>query len=313
MLDGPATHVFPQTEYLHELMAAGLLIPTGVDGLYGRSGAFEDIVERLDALVTRTGAFQQAEAIRFPPAMTRSVLEASGYLKSFPQLAGTVHCFCGDERAHRELLACVDEGRDWTVGQRASEIVMTPAACYPVYPMMAARGPLPPEGRIVDVFSYCFRHEPSLDPARMQMFRMREYVRIGSPEQVSAFRDSWMERGQAMIASLGLPLEVDVANDPFFGRSGRIMADSQREQRLKFELLIPVADPAKPTACLSFNYHMEHFGEIWDLRTADGAMAHTACVGFGMERTTLALLRHHGFDVAAWPAPVRAVLWGEGA
>ena len=33
----------------------------------------------------------------------------------------------------------------------------------------------------MDVFSYCFRHEPSVDPARMQMFRMREFVRIGEP------------------------------------------------------------------------------------------------------------------------------------
>ena len=185
-----------------------------------------------------------------------------------------------------------------------------PPACYPVYPMMAARGPMPPEGRIVDVFSYCFRHEPSLDPARMQMFRQREYIRLGTPAQVSAFRDAWMEHGRALIASLGLPLAVDVANDPFFGRSGRMMANSQREQQLKFELLIPVADPAKPTACLSFNYHMDHFGEAWELRTADGALAHTACVGFGMERITLALLRHHGLDVAAWPAAVREVLWG---
>ena len=147
----------------------------------------------------------------------------------------------------------------------------------------------------------------------MQMFRQREYIRLGTPPQVSAFRDLWIERGRDLIASLGLPLAVDVANDPFFGRSGRLMADSQRAQQLKFELLIPVADPQKPTACLSFNYHMDHFGEAWDLRTADGALAHTACVGFGMERITLALLRHHGFDVRAWPAPVRAVLWGEAA
>ncbi len=303
----------PHAAYLNELLEAGLLLRTGVDGLYGRSAVFEDIVERLDALITRAGAFQDAEALRFPPAMTRTTLETSGYLKSFPQLAGTIHCFCGDERAHRKLLSCVAEGEDWTAGQQASELVMTPAACYPVYPLMAGRGPLPSGGRTVDVFSYCFRHEPSIDPARMQMFRMREYIRLGTPEQVSTFRDDWMERGRALIASLGLPVALDVANDPFFGRSGRIMSDSQREARLKFELLIPVADADKPTACLSFNCHLDHFGETWDLRTADGAVAHTACVGFGMERTTLALLRHHGFDPAAWPAPVRAALWGGAA
>jgi hypothetical protein len=59
-------------------------------------------------------------------------------------------------------------------------------------------------------------------------------------------------------------------------------ANNQREQNLKFELLIPVESVEKPTACMSFNYHQDHFGSR-GARTADGA-AHTACVGFGMER-----------------------------
>jgi hypothetical protein len=32
-----------------------------------------------------------------------------------------------------------------------------------------------------------------------------------------------------------------------------------------------------------------------------------------MERTTLALFRHHGLDVKAWPASVRELLWGDAA
>ena len=37
-------------------------------------------------------------------------------------------------------------------------------------------------------------------------------------------------------------------------------------------------------------------------------VAQTACCAFGMERLVLALLRHHGFDPAEWPAGVRAAL-----
>jgi seryl-tRNA synthetase len=189
--------------------------------------------------------------------------------------------------------------------------VLTPAACYPIYPVMARRGPLPEEGRTIDVLSYCFRHEPSLDPARMQMFRQREYVRLGSPDQVMAFRQMWIERGSALVHMLQLPVDVDLANDPFFGRGGKIVADSQRAQALKFELLIPVANADGKTACLSFNYHMDHFGAIWKIECADGSVAHTGCVGFGMERITLALFRHHGLDVNVWPDDVRALLWGD--
>ena len=143
----------------------------------------------------------------------------------------------------------------------------------------------------------------------MQMFRQREYVRIGSPEQVVAFRRHWMEKAPQLVAMLGLPYEVDVANDPFFGRAARMLKASQRDQELKFELLIPINEGSKPTACISFNYHQDHFGRGWDIEQADGTVAHTACVGFGMERLTLALFRHHGLDVEGWPRPVRDALW----
>ena len=144
----------------------------------------------------------------------------------------------------------------------------------------------------------------------MQLFRMREYVRFGTPDQVTEFRASWLERGQKMMAALGVPFDLDVANDPFFGRSGRMLANNQRDQRLKFELLIPINSEESPTACLSFNYHQDHFGSTWGIQTPDGEVAHTACVGFGMERVALALFKHHGMNVDNWPISVRNELWG---
>src|SRR5258706_8251455 len=114
---------------------------------------------------------------------------------------------------------------------------------------------MPADGALLDVQSWCFRHEPSLDPARQQLFRQHEHVRIGSSEQVLAFREQWLQRGRAIIQSLGVPFDIDVANDPFFGRAGRMLAANQRDQTLKFELLVPITSTEKPTACCSFNYH----------------------------------------------------------
>jgi seryl-tRNA synthetase len=308
MLD--KTNGLPATSFLDELFDRGLLIETGVDGLYGRSGLFEEIGDRFQDLVTRYGAADEPEVVRFPPAMSRQIFEKSGYMKSFPQLAGTVHCFCGSPADHLSLIDTIGRGEDWTTGQKASEIVLTPAACYPLYPTAAKRGELPAEGRLFDLLSYCFRHEPSKDPARQQFFRMREYVRMGTPDQVTEFRATWLERGQALIGELGLPFKLDVANDPFFGRTGKMLAVNQRDQRLKFELLIPIESEENPTACLSFNYHQDHFGKTFGLTTAGGEVGHTACVGFGHERVILALLKHHGTNVKAWPQSVRKALWG---
>ena len=70
------------------------------------------------------------------------------------------------------------------------------------------------------------------------------------------------------------------------------------------ELLVPICSTEKPTALVSCNYHEDHFGHAFEIRQADGAWAHTACVGFGLERIALALFKWHGFDVARWPAGV---------
>jgi acyl carrier protein len=295
-------------DLLAPFVRAGLLIETGVPGLYGRSAEFEAAVLAVDALVGREGAGEGAQAVRFPPAIPLTQLEANGYMENFPQLAGTVHVFCGGDEDHLHLLTEIKAGEDWTRRQAATGVALTPAACYPLYPMMAADGLLPPGGRLFDVQSYCFRHEPSLDPARMQLFRMREYVRAGTREEVLAFRTRWTLRASAMAERLGLQFEIAPANDPFFGRAGRITIDSQVEQGLKLELMIPAAG-GEPRACVSFNHHLDHMAQLWDLRLANGARADTACVGFGLERMALALFNRHGMETAKWPAKVRSELF----
>jgi len=297
-----------QRAFRDELLEHRLLISMGVDGLYGRSGTFEHIVECINAAFSAVGDPDRPEVMRFPPGIGKWQLEKSGYLKSSPQLAGTVHSFFGGDREHRAMVEQIESKGDWTAGQKTTEVALAPAACYGVYPAIATRGPLSADGALVDVYTYVFRHEPSIDPARMQMFRQREHVRLGTAAQALAFRKLWMERGQAVIGALGLPFTVDVANDPFFGRTGKLLASSQREESLKFELLVPITSTEQPTACVSFNYHRDLFGAGWDIKSADGAAAHTACVGFGVERITLALLKHHGLAPAKWPAKVRDVL-----
>jgi seryl-tRNA synthetase len=185
-------------------------------------------------------------------------------------------------------------------------VVLSPAACYPVYPSLA--GTLPDGGRTIDMQNWVFRHEPSPEPTRMQAFRVREHVRAGTAATVVAWRDEWLARGLGLLKSLGLPARSVVASDPFFGRGGRMLAASQREQALKFEVVVPILSEEAPTAICSFNYHHEHFGKIFGIKTTDGAVAQTACLGFGMERVVMALFRTHGFVPAEWPLPVLEAL-----
>ena len=288
-------------------IAAALFRPLGVDGVYGRTALYEGVIERLAAYISRQRD-ARAEVLRFPPVMSRRQLEKSGYLKSFPNLLGCVCALHGSEAAIRSAADRYESGGDWTTSLGPSDLVLSPAACYPLYPLVASRGRLPVDGLLFDVAADCFRREPSRSLDRLQSFRMREFVRIGRPEEISAFREGWMARARELADELALPHTVDVANDPFFGRVGQIMAVSQIQQSLKFELLIPYHANAKPTACMSFNYHREHFGQVWGIQDGRGELAHTGCVAFGMDRLAVALFAQHGLDVAQWPASTRRAL-----
>jgi seryl-tRNA synthetase len=296
-----------EAEGVQESLVAALFRPMDAEGVYARTGEYERVIDGLSHLITRQRE-PNTEVLRFPPVMSRRHLEKAGYLKSFPNLLG---CVCALHGTDTDILSAVqrfEAGGDWTSSVTVADLVLTPASCYPVYPLIAERGPVPAGGLRFDVACDCFRHEPSRQIDRLQSFRMREYVCIGSADEVSEFRELWVQRGMRMASALGLSFRVDQASDPFFGRTGQVMAISQIQQSLKFELLVPLRSVERPTACMSFNCHRDHFGEVWGLRTETGEVCHTACAAFGMDRLALALFWTHGVNIDAWPATVRGAL-----
>lgn len=290
-----------------ELVAAGILVPTTADGIYGRSAVYEDIVDRIESLVDATAASDGAASYRFPPVMPRRVLEDSGYLSSFPDMVGSVSVFRGDNADHKRLMETAQAGGAWTSLLEAADVSLCPAVCHPLYPTL--RGTLPEGGRRYDVSGWCFRHEPSLDPARMQSFRQHDLVYVGDAARARDNRDRWLQRGAEILEALGLQVEIVVANDPFFGRVGRMLAENQRSETLKYEIVTPVNSEEHPTAIASANCHLDHFGEPFGIRTANGDVAHSCCFGFGLDRITLALLRTHGLDPGQWPIAIRHRIW----
>lgn len=293
--------------YRRQLFDAGLLVDSGVDGLYGRSGEFESVVAGLERLVGARGRDLGARAVRFPPVLPRATFLKTDYLHSFPSLAGDIAAFAGSDRDHAALLARLETGEPWADLLEPTDAVLCPAVCHPLYPTLPAD--VPDDGWFFDVYGYVFRHEPSLDPARMVSFRQYELVYVGTPEGARAHRDRCLSQAMEIVTSLGVDASSSVANDPFFGRAGRMLANNQRAEELKYEVLAPTSPAAALTAVASANCHEDHFGRAFDLRTADGEPAHTACVGYGVERITLALIWAHGLDLADWPTEVRAALW----
>lgn len=295
------------SEFFKGLVASGLIIPGGVEGAFGRGAVFERVLEGFNSLVSRISAQDAPEFCTFPPVIDRRIIERVNYMDSFPDLCGAVCSFFGKELEARELSARIHAGKPWGDKLDMTQVVLNPAACYPLYPTLT--GTIPAGGRLVTMLNWVFRHEPSVEPTRMQSFRVREFVKVGDFDAVLAWRDMWRDRGVEVLRSLQLDAVPDVASDPFFGRGGKMMAANQKEQKLKYEVLVPVNSAEKPTAVCSFNFHQQHFGETFDIRTQSGDAAHTACLGFGLERVTMALFKRHGFDPNHWPGEVRQRLW----
>jgi seryl-tRNA synthetase len=290
-----------------EQFTAALFRSLGAHGVYARTELYEDLITRLSVLISSLRE-PETEVLRFPPVMSRYQLEKSGFLKSFPNLLGCVCALHGTEAEIRSAASRHETGGDWTSALTPADLILNPAACYPVYPIAAQQGAIGATGKLFDVACDCFRHEPSPHLDRLQSFRMREYVCIGTPDVVNRFGERWIAEAKRFAESLGLAYEIAPASDPFFGRVGQVMAISQLQQSLKFELLVALPSESRLTACMSFNYHRDHFGQIWGLKDADDNVAHTGCVAFGMDRLAIGLFWAHGLRIDKWPDVVRRTL-----
>jgi seryl-tRNA synthetase len=284
---------------VEEISDTGLLpLSTDAVGVYLFTESFESVIDMLRRGIAAMAAEENFRRLAIPPVISRHTIEQAGYVASFPQLLGTVHSYSGDGRSWGKLAPLVEAGGEWWAEQAISDVVLLPAACYPVYPTLAGRDLAEPARFAVQ--ANCFRQEASSEPGRLRSFRMAELVTAGAPEHCASWRERWLHRVAEWLTSLGLEVTIEVADDPFFGPGRKLYQEAQRLQELKFELRAAVSGDTVQ-AIASANYHKEHFGEVFGF-TADGAAGHTACTAFGLERIALALINAHGPDPKRWPA-----------
>jgi seryl-tRNA synthetase len=284
-------------------LESGLLVEGGVAGVYHRSFEFEKIIRGIETYVSSAGGNEKRRQMFCSPVMARSTLAKCGFLTSFPDLVGTISSFAGSDADLPMLRERVRNGGDWADLLTATQVAMCSAACQNVYPLLVGT-PIPLNGLVYEVQASCFRHEPSDELARMLTFRQHEFVYIGTENDAREHAELLRSRFCDLLDGLEISYEVVEANDPFFGRMGRLLAESQRQKSLKYEFVAPITSEV-PHSIGSANFHEDHFGASFGLSMFDGSVAHSSCVGFGLERVALALLFRHGSNIANWPAEVR--------
>ena len=80
-----------------------LFKPTGVDGVYGRTGAYESVVEALAALISRHRAARRRSVPLSAGDEPRASSRSRAICKSFPNLIGASAALTGSDARDRAL------------------------------------------------------------------------------------------------------------------------------------------------------------------------------------------------------------------
>jgi len=270
-------------------------LESGVPGVLHYPAAFERIIDLIRRGAVATARGEPLRRLAFPPVVSRRVIERAGYLSRFPHLIGFVHSYAGDPKRWARLEPLAASGDDWQADQRISDLVLPPAACYPVYATLAGRDLDAPA--LFAVEAACFRQEATSEPGRLRSFRMLELVAVATERYCLDWRERRLDRIAAWFAALSLDVTLEAADS------------SHGDASSKAELRVPVHGPLVQPV-VSGSYHADRFGLAFDFMCAD-EVGRSACVALGLERIALALLSAHGPRPAAWPAPVLAALANE--
>ncbi|HVE99466.1 MAG TPA: aminoacyl--tRNA ligase-related protein [Mycobacteriales bacterium] len=265
------------------------------------SGPLLTLVDDLDRRFTALADRWRPTHVRFEPTVSAAFLDRMDYFRSFPHLF-TAAVSLADDDATLESFVAGEPVVDGVLRLGALAPVtrvLSPAACYPLYDHRAGARISGREHHTMA--ATCFRREAEyVDWERQASFTMREVVCIGSAQDVADFLAEARMAVDELTAALRIPVEWQLASDPFFRPSRNPQYLMQQIDPTKHEVVYDGR-----LAIASANLHHDHFGRIFDIATTSSdsseTPAHTACLAFGVERWVAAIVQQHGPDPGGWP------------
>lgn len=176
-----------------------------------------------------------------------------------------------------------------------------PSVCTSCY--FALGDQMHPRDQLYTTYNRVFRNEGGNSLARLLSYSVRDIMAVGSQDFVLKQRNSFITKCNEFIKSLGLKFKIEASNDPFFSkRLNKITF--QNSGALKYEILAFIPFSNSWLAVGSINYHLQTFGEAFDIKLKEGGIASSCCVGIGFERLAFALFSQFGPQLDHWPKEV---------
>ncbi|MFT5797885.1 MAG: seryl-tRNA synthetase [Candidatus Azotimanducaceae bacterium] len=283
-------------------------------GLTGLRGPLLKLFRYFERHFASLAADFDAEDNHFPVMIPNETLSEMGYLNNFPQHA-TFCCHFPDSLPVLEAVAKHAETPDIAQSETDALIakhlsppshVLTPAVCLPCYRQQ--RDLVIPKGttRTLTMQNHVFRYEANnFRPlSRGWDFTVRDIVFFGEAEELERLRKKVMDQVFAFCQELDLDVSLELANDPFFLDASRDKAVYQRMGEVKVELLFTLPHRSEPLAASSFNLHRTFYTSIYNTQRAEGGLAESACMGFGLDRWLYGFLSQKGLNPKNWPKTV---------
>ncbi len=229
------------TAFYDGLVEHGLIVPVACRARSAAAPSSRTCSSASTALVTRLAKDDGAEVYTFPPVIDRDD-HRDAPTTSTRSRTSRARCSASSARTRRRkaLSARVHAGEPWGDDAGHHRRAAQPGRLLPGLsessPARCRR-----TAALVTMTNWVYRHEPSPEPTRMQSFRVREFVRVGTPDMVVAWRDQWLaarpraarRRSGCRPSRTSPPIRSSAA-------AARCSPTARSEQKLKFEVLVPV-------------------------------------------------------------------------
>lgn len=281
------------------------------DGIVALSGLVLKMYEELDKKVVEFSKTQAAKKALYPVTVHFDNLMPTHYFQRTPQHALFISPLTEDAKNISDFSKLItNDSQETNIASylKKPQSTCRSAVCLNCYPTLKNRSLKMNENLSFTAEGRVFRHEykkvTSLE--RLYEFTCREIIYVGTKEYVKKSLKECEQWFIDFLTKYKLNSCIKTASDPFFLDNSRALQFYQVAEDSKFEVRVLNPFTDNQVSVGSLNFHGNHFSKAFNIKTTDGELAASGCVGFGLERTVFTVLAQYGLDLSKWPNELRS-------